>query len=128
MAQLAFGPGQMLVARNRMELKTFTHGIHPKYYKELTKDKVTVDMPIPKEIIIPLQQHIGVPCKAVVNVKDEVHVGQKVGDAEAFVSSPVHSSVAGVVKRVEPRPHPGGGLVNSVIISSNEEDQALPTW
>ncbi len=109
-----------------MELKTFKHGIHPTYYKELTQDKAPVDMPLPTEIIIPLQQHIGAPCKAVVKVKDEVSVGDVVGDSEAFVSSPVHSSVSGVVKKIEPRPHPGGGMVNSVVITAGEGEQTLP--
>ena len=109
-----------------MELKTFKHGIHPKYYKELTRDKATVEMPLPKEIVIPLQQHIGVPCQAVVKVKDEVRLGDVVGNSEAFVSSPVHTSVSGVVKKIEPRPHPGGARVNSIIIQTNEENQSLP--
>lgn len=109
-----------------MELKTFKHGIHPEYYKELTQDLATVPMPLPKQIIIPLQQHIGVPCQPVVKNKDEVRLGDVVGNADAFVSSPVHTSISGVVKKIEPSPHPGGSKVNSVIIAANDEDQALP--
>lgn len=109
-----------------MEAKTFTHGIHPKYYKELTRDKATVAMPLPKEVIIPLQQHIGAPCQPTIKLKDEVKVGDVVGNSEAFVSSPVHSSISGTVKKIEPRPHPGGGRVNSIIIQANDEEQALP--
>ncbi|GAK58642.1 electron transport complex, RnfABCDGE type, C subunit [Candidatus Vecturithrix granuli] len=111
---------------NIMELKTFKHGIHPEYYKELTQDLATVPMPLPKQIIIPLQQHIGVPCQPAVQVKDEVRVGDIVGNSEAFVSSPVHTSMSGVVKKVEPYPHPGGAMVNSVIIEANEQDQSFP--
>ncbi|MDY0092174.1 MAG: electron transport complex subunit RsxC [Candidatus Vecturithrix sp.] len=109
-----------------MELKTFKHGIHPEYYKELTQDLATVPMPLPKQIIIPLQQHIGVPCQPTVQVKDEVQLGEIIGNSEAFVSSPVHTSMSGVVKKVEPYPHPGGTMVNSVIIEANETDQSLP--
>jgi electron transport complex protein RnfC len=109
-----------------MELKTFKHGIHPQYYKELTKDKATVEMPPPKTVIIPLQQHIGAPCKPIVKVKDEVHVGDMVGDSEAFVSSPVHTSISGVVKKIEPWPHPGGTPTNSIMIEANDGDQTLP--
>ena len=109
-----------------MELKTFKHGIHPNYYKELTSDKAPVDMPLPEEIIIPLQQHIGAPCKALVKAKDEVQLGQKIGEAEAFVSSPVHSSVAGTVKKIEARPHPGGAKIDAIVISPSDGDQTLP--
>jgi electron transport complex protein RnfC len=109
-----------------MELKTFKQGIHPNYYKELTRDKAPVDMPIPKEIIIPLQQHIGAPCKPLVKAKDEVQTGQKIGEAEAFVSSPVHSSVAGTVKKIEARPHPGGTKIDAIVISPDDTGQAFP--
>jgi len=109
-----------------MEFKTFQHGIHPKYYKELTQDKATVDMPVPQQVVIPLQQHIGAPCKPVVKEKDAVRVGDVVGDAESFISSPVHASISGVVLKIEPRPHPGGGFVNAVVINASEDTQALP--
>jgi electron transport complex protein RnfC len=110
-----------------MDLKTFQHGIHPGYHKELTRGKATEAMPVPPEIVVPLQQHIGAPCKPTVKAKDAVTVGQAVGDSEAFVSSPVHSSVAGVVKKIEPRPHPIGSMVNSIVIATDSEaDQALP--
>lgn len=114
------------IVEHIMELKTFTHGIHPEYHKDMTQDLETVTMPLPKEIIIPLQQHIGVPCQPAVKVKDEVQLGDVVGQAEAFVSSPVHASVAGTVKKIEPRLHPGGAKVNSVVITVGEGDQAFP--
>ncbi len=109
-----------------MELKTFKHGVHLEYYKELTKDKATVEMPLPKEVVIPLQQHFGAPCQPIVKVKDTVHIGDKIGDSEAFFSSPVHTSLSGVVKKIEPHPHPGGSWANSIVIEANEENQALP--
>lgn len=110
-----------------MELKTFAHGIHPTYYKELTRDKAVEAMPLPKQIIIPLQQHIGAPCKPTVKLKDEVRLGDIIGDSEAFVSSPVHTSISGVVKKIEPRPHPGGSWVNSIVIDANDADQTIPS-
>lgn len=110
-----------------MELHTFQHGIHPGYYKELTNSKATEAMPVPAEIVVPLQQHIGAPCKATVKPKESVQIGQMIGDSEAFVSSPVHSSVVGVVKKIEPRPHPAGSMVNSVVIATDgDSGQALP--
>ncbi|PID57404.1 electron transport complex subunit RsxC [candidate division KSB3 bacterium] len=109
-----------------MELKTFKQGIHPHYYKELTSDKAPINMPLPKEIVIPLQQHIGAPCKPLVSVRDEVRLGQKIGESQSFVSSPVHASVSGTVKKIEARPHPGGAKVNAIVISPSDGDQALP--
>ncbi len=109
-----------------MEQHTFKRGIHPGYYKELTNDKPTVEMPLPAQIVIPLQQHIGAPCKPTVKLKQEVRAGEVIGESEAFVSSPVHTSISGVVKKIEPRPHPGGMMANSIVIEKNDEDQTLP--
>ncbi len=109
-----------------MEPRTFNNGIHPTYNKGFTQDQPTVEMPLPQQIIIPLRQHIGAPCKPSVKLKDEVQVGDIIGDSEAFVSSPVHTSIAGVVKKIEPRPHPGGMRVQSIIIDRNEADQSIP--
>ena len=36
-----------------------------------------VDMPPPKEVLLPLCQHIGAPATPVVSVGDEVRVGQR---------------------------------------------------
>lgn len=49
-----------------MKLLSFKKGIHPKYYKELTRDK-TIELLMPKdELVYPMQQHIGSPCKPIV--------------------------------------------------------------
>jgi electron transport complex protein RnfC len=74
---------------------------------------------VPKEVIIPLVQHIGAPCEPVVKVGDLVKVGQLIGETKAFVSAPIHSSVSGTVKKIEKRPSPGGTRVNSIIITSD---------
>lgn len=59
----------------------------------------SVIMPPPDEVLICMSQHIGAPCKPTVKVGQQVFVGQIVGDSEAFVSAPVHSSVSGKVKK-----------------------------
>ncbi len=62
-----------------MSLKTFKRGVHPSYHKELTAHKRTEGAPLPKRVIIPLQQHIGAPCKPLVKKKDTVEEGQLIG-------------------------------------------------
>ena len=99
------------------ELKTFKGGIHPPYNKELASGKAIREAPIPPEVIIPLQQHIGAPCDPLVSEGDRVEVGQKIGEAQAFVSAPVHSSVAGTVKAITEVPNFTGAKVRSVVIT-----------
>jgi Na+-translocating ferredoxin:NAD+ oxidoreductase subunit C len=83
-----------------LKLLTFKHGVHPAEHKERTAAKAIEELPLPDEVFIPLQQHIGAPCQALVDKKDEVKTGQIIGKAGGFVSSPVHSSVTGTVKGV----------------------------
>jgi electron transport complex protein RnfC len=104
-------------------LKTFKGGIHPPYNKELTKHKPVEKAKLPQKVVIPMSQHVGAPCEPVVKVGDHVKVGQKIGEAKAFVSAPVHASVSGKVVAVEPRPHASGAHVLSVVIESDGMDE-----
>ena len=82
---------------------TFKKGIHPDYHKMATQNKaIEVLMPL-DELVFPMSQHIGVPATPIVKKGDRVLVGQKIGEANGFVSVPVHSSVSGTVKVVEER-------------------------
>jgi Na+-translocating ferredoxin:NAD+ oxidoreductase subunit C len=99
-----------------MELKTFRGGIHPPYNKEATAGKATVEISLPAEVVIPMQQHVGAPNNPTVAFGDHVEAGQKIGVTDAFLSSPVHSSVTGTVKAIEERRNFTGIMVNSVVI------------
>ena len=104
-------------------LKTFKGGIHPPERKELAKDKPIERFPAPPEVVLYLSQHIGAPAHAVVEKGDVVKKGEAVGEASGFVSVPVHASVSGTVKAVEPRPHPLGQKVQAVIIENDGNDE-----
>ncbi|MCR4431519.1 MAG: electron transport complex subunit RsxC [Tepidanaerobacteraceae bacterium] len=106
-------------------LKTFKGGIHPPYNKDFTKHKPVETAKLPDRVIIPMSQHVGAPCDPIVKVGDTVKKGQKIGEAKAFVSAPVHASISGRVTAVEPRPHPGGGMVISVVIESDGKDEVF---
>ena len=83
------------------KVKSFQGGIHPNEYKNLTKDLPFERMANPKQIILPLSQHIGKPSKSLVVKKDTVKIGQLVAESEGFVSAPIHSSISGTVKLIE---------------------------
>ena len=103
----------------------FFGGIHPVYRKELSA-KVTPSVAvIPKQVVIPMSQHIGVPCTPLVQVGDKVLRGQKIGDGEGLCV-PVHASVSGTVVAVEPRPHASGKKVMSVVIDNDFQDTTIP--
>ena len=103
----------------KLDNLTFNGGVNVPHYKGLT-EKLTLEKALEPEIVnIPLHQHTGAPCEPLVKVGDKVKIGQKIGQSEAFVSAPVHSSVSGVVKGITRMAIPTGLTVNCVIIESD---------
>ena len=102
----------------------FFGGIHPKYNKEMSTKSVTLPVIAPKQVVIPMQQHIGIPCTPLVKVGDRVLRGQKIGDGEGLCV-PVHASVSGTVTAIESRPHPTLGNVPAVVIENDFRDEAV---
>jgi len=108
-----------------MRLKTFSGGIHPSEFKDLTEHKSIETAPLPERVIIPLQQHIGAPAECTVQKGDQVTTGQPLSEAGQFVSVPVHASVSGQVESVQHMPHPQGISTLSVIISCDKDSSEL---
>jgi len=103
---------------NRLGLLTFKGGTHPPHGKKYSEKKAIEKATEPKVVRIPLSQHIGAPCKSIVEKGDYVKVGQKIGEPLAFVSAPVHSSVSGTVKSVGIE-KVAGGSGECVVIESD---------
>ena len=92
----------------------------------VSHNKNTKDMPVeriaaPKQVVLPMQQHIGAPCQPIVKVGDTVEVGQKIGDSDAFVSAPIHSSVSGTVSAIKEIKTATGMPVTAVFIDNDGE-------
>ena len=82
-------------------LKRFKKGgVHPNPMK-LTAGRPIVPTEAPTAVRLLLSQHIGAPAKCIVKVNDEVAVGQKIAEAGGFVSAPIHTPIAGKVKKIE---------------------------
>ena len=98
-----------------------THGgVHVPHRKN-TASTQSVYMPAPKSVTISMSQHIGAPCKPVVKVGDTVAIGQVIGDSDAYVSAPIHSSISGVVKKIDTVTASDGSKVQAVTIESDGE-------
>lgn len=102
---------------------SFSGGKHISGYKHLTQDLPVVTMAAPAEVIIPLSQHTGAVCEALVKKGDKVKVGTKIGASDKLISSAVHSSVSGEVKAVTGYNHPVLGTSLAVIITSDQKDE-----
>lgn len=109
-------------------LRTFKGGIHPPGHKDATEGRPVEAMPLPARVVIPLAQHLGVPCEPVVKVGDEVKEGQLIGEAKAFVSAPVHASIAGSVAAIEELPHPLAPMPVRAVVIESKGESAASAW
>lgn len=80
-------------------------------------------MPIPDTVSISMSQHIGAPCSPLVKKGDYVKVGQPIGDTDAFVSAPIHSSVSGTVTGIERIRSVMGGEDPIIVIETDKKQE-----
>jgi len=97
--------------------------------KHATEGKPIELVPLPKQVVIPVNQHFGSPNRSLVNVGDMVVRGQKIADAAApapnalgSFSVPVHASISGKVVKIETRFQSNNTEGQCIIIEAVEGD------
>ena len=114
--------------------EAFRHGVHPPESKDATSALRIRRIPYPQELVIPLRQHAGKPAKLVVRRGDLVVRGDVIGEADGFMSSPVHASATGRVTEIGLWPHPDGSMDTAVHIAVDkyspqvERPRIVPNW
>jgi len=96
------------------------HGIKVPHKKN-TANCVPVRLSVPETVRIPMSMHIGKPAKVVIKRGDTVKVGQLIGEADGFISAPVHSSVSGTVAKIEEMTLSNGAKGQCVVIDTDGE-------
>lgn len=81
-------------------MKKSISNLHLPHFKG-TAGKSSVVLTPPDEVVIPLSMHAGAPAIPIVNVGDEVKIGQLIAKEDGKVSSPVHATISGTVKAIE---------------------------
>ncbi|PTU76034.1 electron transport complex subunit RsxC [Pseudomonas indoloxydans] len=100
-------------------------GIHPAERKELSNRTPIQQAPLPKRLVLPLGQHIGTVAEPCVVVGERVLKGQKIAEANGFVSAPLHAPTSGTVSFIGPQPYPhvSGMLAPAIVIDSDGLDE-----
>ena len=100
-------------------------GIHPQENKLQSLGHGIETPPLPRELIVPLQQHIGARAEPCVAVSEKVLKGQLIAEASGFVSCPLHAPTSGTVTAIGPAPYPhASGLEEWAIrIEADGEDR-----
>ena len=108
--------------------KTFKGGIHPDDKKRNSNFIEIENFSAPKTMIYPVQQHIGKPANVVVNVGDDVKIGQLIAGADGYVSANIHASVSGKVTAIKPCLHPNGNMINSIIVENDFKEEYIKNF
>lgn len=102
-----------------LENLSFKGGYHMHDFKEIANNCPIEEGPIPAIVEIALHQHIGAPCLPLVDKGDRVKVGQKIGEAKATISAPVHASVSGTVLEIKEITTVAGFKTKAVVIEND---------
>lgn len=104
----------------------FHGGIHPPEQKTLTSSKPIRQLPLPKQLILPLQQHIGRQGDLLVKVGDKVLKGQPLTQSTNPMAVPVHAPTSGIISAIKKSviAHPSGLRELCLFIDVDFED----TW
>lgn len=104
---------------------SFKGGVHPPEHKSLTEHLAFEIMPIPKQVVIPISQHLGKPAKPIVKKGSEVKCGEVIAEQDGFISSPVHSPVNGKVLKLAIDSSVSGFPKDAIIIQTNESEENI---
>ena len=100
--------------------RKFLGNLHITHHKN-TANMAPVRITPPKEVLLPMDQHIGALATPVVKVGDEVRVGQLVAEASSKICAPIYASVSGKVIKIEDILRANGTTVPAIRIESDGE-------
>lgn len=103
----------------------FKGGVKPATHKTPSVQSPIAIAPLPSVLIVPLHQSIGGRAQPLVDAGERVLKGQRIGEADKWISSAVHAPTSGTVLAVEERlaSHPSGLPTLSVVIAPDGRDE-----
>jgi Na+-translocating ferredoxin:NAD+ oxidoreductase subunit C len=107
------------------ELWKFHGGLHLPDHKALSLTRPTQQADLPKRLVLPLHQHIGVPAQPLVEVGQRVLKGEKIAGSSAAVTAPLHAPTSGRVVEIGDHtiPHPSGLPGLCIVIEPDGQDE-----
>ena len=90
-----------------------------------TEKSVTIAVPLPEKVIIPMTQCKGQECTPVVKQGEWVFAGTKIGDGSRM--APIHSSVSGRVAEIRNMYDSWGNECSAVVIEADSEQKTAPS-
>jgi electron transport complex protein RnfC len=106
-------------------LSDFPGGLKLPGHKKRSTQQPIRKTPLSKQLVLPLQQHIGAAAVPIVDVGDKVLKGQRIARAEGHVSVCLHAPSSGVISAIGEHaiPHPSGLSAPCITIETDGEDR-----
>ena len=110
------------------DLGTVHGGLRLPAHKRDATGGPILDVPVPAQLVVPLEQHAGAPGQPVVGVGAQVLRGQLIAMPEGGMGVPVHAPSSGTVIAIEPRPvaRRMGDPAPCVVIECDGKDTPCP--
>ncbi len=109
----------------KTKLWKFHGGVHPPFHKDDSNQTPISFAGIPEQLVLPLQQHIGIEAEPSVHVGDDVSKGQIIASASHNgLSANIHAPTSGVISAIEERtlPHISGLSGLCIVIDTDAKD------
>ncbi len=109
------------------DLGTLHGGLRLPGHKAESTENPIHDIPIPKQLVLPIAQHVGDPAQPIVGIGEYVLKGQLIADPDGSVGAPVHASSSGKIVAIEPWPisRRHGDPAPCIVIETDGEDRPI---
>jgi electron transport complex protein RnfC len=86
-------------------------------------------LPLPEQLILPIDQHVGEPARPLVGIGDHVLKGQLLAEPVGTLGAPVHASSSGKIVAIAPWPvaNRQGDPAPCIVIECDGDDQGMET-
>jgi len=110
------------------DLGTLHGGLRLPARKAASTDRPILEAPLPKQLVMPITQHVGDPAQPVIGMGDRVLKGQLIAAPDGTLGAPIHASSSGTVVAIEPWPvsRRNGDNAPCIVIECDGKDEAMP--
>lgn len=109
------------------DLGTLHGGLRLPGNKEQSTRVPIFEMPIPAQLVLPINQHVGDPAQPLVGIGERVLKGQLIARPDKTLGAPIHASSSGTVVAIEPWPASRrfGDTAPCIVIDCDGKDEVI---
>ena len=118
----------IVVSAPTYDLGKLHGGLRLQGHKQESTSQPILEVPVPSQLVLPIEQHVGEPAQPVVGIGDVVLKGQLIAEPDGELGAPVHASSSGTVVAIESWPvsRRHGDKAPCIVIECDGKDEAIP--